>query len=418
MTAMHVLLRAAAMLFLGTAWVSRTARANVWYVTPDGSGDAATIQDAIDAASAGDSVVLAPGTYTWTAQGGDHVGLPGPSMLNMRSGVTLKSAAGPAVTILDAEGNGRVVRCQSTSNVRIEGLTIQGGNAEAEGLPGPFSMGTGGGILCKYGSSIVIANNLLCNNRSKSNGTLTMLLSDSEILENVVCWNTGQYGFGGIYVSGGTAMVRGNTVASNAGGGVGFDQTTATFTENLLLNTTSGSGLWCGGPNVAIMCNNVWGNSDGNVTTCSLGGGNISQDPLVCITSSEFHVQRGSPCLPENNGCGVLMGARGVGCTTTDVSEGRLPRAALWVTASPNPFNPQTTITYALHPTAEHVRVTIYDLHGRRVSQVVDDHASGTSSSVLWNGSDEMGLPVAAGVYIARLDLGPEVTTTKLVLVK
>lgn len=200
---MHMLLRTAAMLLLGTAGVSWTAHANIWYVTPDGSGDAATIQGAIDAASVGDSVLLAPGTYTWTAQGGDHVGLPGPSMLNMRSGITLKSAAGPAVTILDAEGNGRVIRCQSTSNIRIEGLTIQGGNAEAEGLPGPFSMGTGGGILCKQGSSIVIANNVVRNNRSRSNGNLTALLSNTEILGNVVCWNTGQFGFGGIYVSGG-----------------------------------------------------------------------------------------------------------------------------------------------------------------------------------------------------------------------
>jgi hypothetical protein len=149
-----------------TVAVSR-ARANTWNVTPDGGGDAPTIQAAIDAASAGDSIVLASGTYTWTAQGGDHVGLPGPSMVNMRSGLTLRSESGPELTILDAEGNGRVIRCQSISNVRIEGLTIQGGNADAPGLPGQFSMGVGGAILCKFGSSIVIANNVLRNNRSK-----------------------------------------------------------------------------------------------------------------------------------------------------------------------------------------------------------------------------------------------------------
>ena len=219
---------ASALLLIAVA--ASPAAARIWYVTVDGSGDAPTIQAAIDATSAGDSVVLAAGAYTWNAQGGDHVGLPGPSMLNMRSGVTLRSESGPAITILDAENNGRVIRCQSTSNVRIEGLTIQGGNADSAELPGPFSMGVGGAILCKYGSSIVIAGNVVRNNRSRYNGSaLALSLSDTEILGNVICWNSGQFA---LYISAGAAVVRGNTVASNTGGGVGFYQSAGTFSEN------------------------------------------------------------------------------------------------------------------------------------------------------------------------------------------
>lgn len=393
--------------------IATTSRAGVWHVKPDGSGDAPTIQAAIDAAGTGDSIVLAPGTYTWAAQGGDHVGLPGPSMINMRSGLTLRSELGPEATILDAQGNGRVIRCQSTSNVRIEGLTIQGGNAETAGLPGPFSMGVGGAILCKFGSAI-ISNNVIRNNHSRYNGCgLAVSISNTEILENVISWNNGEFG---LYLSGGSTVVRGNTVASNTGGGVGFYQATGTFSENLVLDNVGGYELWCVDANVTSTCNNIWGSP--SATTCSLGAGNFSEDPLICITSADYELRPDSPCLPENNGCGVLIGSRGVGCATTDVSEGRLPRAGIWVAASPNPFNPQTLITYALRPTLERVQLTVYDLRGRRVARLVDGQESGTTRSAIWNGQDERGRPAAAGVYVVRLDLGPDATTAKLVLAK
>lgn len=341
--------------------------ARTWYIQPDGSGDAPTIQAAIDSASAGDSVLVAAGTYTWTAQGGDHTGLPGPSMVNMRSGVTLRSESGPEVTILDAEGNGRVIRCETTANARIEGFTIQGGNAadpQGQG-PGPFSLGTGGAILCRFGSSVVIASNVLRDNRARYiGGALSMILSDTVIQGNVISGNCAEVvRSGGVDISGGTADVRGNTIAANMGGGVVFLSARATFSENLLLNNTGGHGIRCLlDASVDLACNDLWGNTGDS--TCSVGVGDISADPLVCITSAEYHVQSGSPCLPENNACGLLMGARGIGCTTTGVSDGPLPRAGLWVAASPNPFNPQTEITYALHPTVERVRLTIYDLRG------------------------------------------------------
>jgi hypothetical protein len=111
------------------------------------------------------------------------------------------------------------------------------------------------------------------------------------------------------------------------------------------------------------------------------------------------------------------MGARGE-CTTTNVVEGHVPRAGLWVAASPNPFNPQTWIAYALRPSIERVRLTVYDLHGRWIVRLVDHQESGAAGAVKWNGRDEVGRSVAAGVYIVRLDLGLEATATKVVLVK
>ena len=44
-------------------------KARTWYVKADRSGDVPTIQAGIDSAAVGDTVLVAPGTYGWTAQG-------------------------------------------------------------------------------------------------------------------------------------------------------------------------------------------------------------------------------------------------------------------------------------------------------------------------------------------------------------
>ena len=69
----------------------------------------------------------------------------------------------------------------------------------------------------------------------------------------------------------------------------------------------------------------------------------------------------------------------------------------------PNPFNPRTKIRFELaHPTVVDLR--IYDLQGRLVRVLVSDEmlVSGKHESE-WNGRDEGGAEVAAGVYLYRL---------------
>lgn len=77
-----------------------TATARTWYIKADGTGDAPTIQDGIDSATAGDLVLVGPGTFNSTIQ----VQVDGqPATVNayISKSLVLQSESGPSVTKID-----------------------------------------------------------------------------------------------------------------------------------------------------------------------------------------------------------------------------------------------------------------------------------------------------------------------------
>jgi PKD repeat protein len=83
----------------------------------------------------------------------------------------------------------------------------------------------------------------------------------------------------------------------------------------------------------------------------------------------------------------------------------------------PNPFNPITTLRYGL-PVQAQVTITIYDLMGKEVTQLVNTTQDAGFSSVQWNATDMYGKPVSAGVYLYQIRAGEFVQTRKMVLLK
>ncbi len=65
----------------------------------------------------------------------------------------------------------------------------------------------------------------------------------------------------------------------------------------------------------------------------------------------------------------------------------------------PNPFNPSTTINYAL-PVESDVTITIYDLTGSIVKSFVLNNQSSGYKDLLWDGRNSYGMEVSSGVYI------------------
>ena len=83
----------------------------------------------------------------------------------------------------------------------------------------------------------------------------------------------------------------------------------------------------------------------------------------------------------------------------------------------PNPFNPVTTLRYDL-PENSHVNITIYDMLGRQVKNLINQTQDAGYRSVRWNATDDYGKPVSAGIYLYQIQAGEFVQTKKMMLLK
>ncbi len=80
--------------------------------------------------------------------------------------------------------------------------------------------------------------------------------------------------------------------------------------------------------------------------------------------------------------------------------------------AYPNPFNPTTTISFNL-PKNGHIQLLMYNLAGKCVDQLINNHYEAGSYSVIWNAAD-----FPSGVYFCKLTAGKTRDVLKLILMK
>ncbi len=85
--------------------------------------------------------------------------------------------------------------------------------------------------------------------------------------------------------------------------------------------------------------------------------------------------------------------------------------------AYPNPFNPSTTLSFAV-PNAGHVRLTVFDVLGREVTRLVDGTMTAGEYSYRWAGTNQAGHMVASGVYFYRLEGSGFTRTRSMILLK
>lgn len=96
---------------------------------------------------------------------------------------------------------------------------------------------------------------------------------------------------------------------------------------------------------------------------------------------------------------------------------GDLPVAYKLGSAYPNPFNPSTTINFAL-PADGHANLSVFDLAGRLVKTLVDSNMNAANHTVVWNGDDNSGRKVSSGTYYYRLSADGFAETRKMSLIK
>jgi hypothetical protein len=83
----------------------------------------------------------------------------------------------------------------------------------------------------------------------------------------------------------------------------------------------------------------------------------------------------------------------------------------------PNPFNPETTISFTLL-TDEEVLIEIYNTRGQKIHTLVNSSMRAGIYSVLWDGRDENGVSVGSGIYFYRMSAGSFMSTQKMILMK
>jgi predicted outer membrane repeat protein len=361
----------------------QTAESRTWNVRVDGSGDVPTLQAAIDAAGAGDEIVVHPGRYTWANQGtGTDYGLI--RFLRGVGGFSIRSVAGAGSTVLDAQGQGRVIYLMAYNQVTFEGFTITGGEAP---LFGDFD---GGGIIAHLCPAVFIDCVITRNSADAGGGMWCGGVSSMHFINCEFSWNTADLGGGILYVNSYntgrlTGCVVRNNTATLRGGGI-YVHNNSVFYENTLVVSNdaveSGGGLYITTDSPAVMtnctvvgndaatgggiylfggatldlgssivafnhdggafssdnlsvltagCNDVWANGGGNELPANAvdTGGNFSLDPGFCGTFASLDLSVGgdSPCAPGNHpdetACGQI-GALGVGCGNVPV------RSATW----------------------------------------------------------------------------------------
>tara|TARA_B100001027_G_scaffold183741_1_gene135629 strand:- start:154 stop:591 length:438 start_codon:yes stop_codon:yes gene_type:complete len=83
----------------------------------------------------------------------------------------------------------------------------------------------------------------------------------------------------------------------------------------------------------------------------------------------------------------------------------------------PNPFNPKTNITYRLQRDCL-VGITIYDMRGNVIRQLVNEVQNSGFKTVEWNSTNNQGKEVSAGVYLYSIEAGNFRQTKKMILLK
>lgn len=133
---------------------------------------------------------------------------------------------------------------------------------------------------------------------------------------------------------------------------------------------------------------------------------------------SDLHLKAVVPPGARTGAIGLINrdGERAYSVRAFEVPTGPIARPMLSLAAVATPSVGSVTLRFTL-PTAGHARLAIFDIRGRLQRIVVDGSFDAGPSEHVWNGRDERGLPVPAGLFFARLDADGRTLLRRIVLI-
>ena len=320
-------------------------------------------------------------------------------------------------------------------------------------ISGNIGRGYGGGIYETYAKEkSKLVNSIISNNTGTRSGgglyfdgvTEECFIMNCLINNNCAVDSTSSGG--GIECLSSKLTLFNNTIVNNSAGGYGggllfYYKPGATLDNNIIWGNLAPQGSQVA---ISSYSSNIL--PDPNFYSCDIQGGfsefyfsalatssnysgyffyNIDQNPLF-VSSEDFRLSNTSPCIntgynqvstfedyvsidldgkPRIYGTTIDIGAyewQGSGIEDTSI-----PSATELHQNYPNPFNPVTTIRYSLS-TEVQVKLTVFDITGREVAELVSERQAKGNHEIKFNGEN-----LTSGLYLYRLSVNDKVVQSR-----
>jgi len=298
--------------------------------------------------------------------------------------------------------------------VRTGGLV--GYNCYYSSITNSYSTGSVTGNCYSTGGLVGVNAGYITNSYSTGN------ITGNRFIGGLVGYND----YGHIFNCYSNGSVTGNDYT---GGLVGYnnagDITNCYCTGNVTGNDPTGGLL---GVNAGYITNSYWNVETSGQTTSSGGEGRTTNEmtypyaentfvgwnfELVWLEDINYEHNNGYPYLRDNP-------------PTVDIDDDELitQHSALIISNYPNPFKPSdagrgpaTTISYNL-PNSGQTEISIYNIKGQLVKQLVNEYQECGEHTITWNGKDDSDSPVSSGIYFSKVSSVGKTQIHKMMMIK